>query len=270
MPQEPRSRDVFAVGSAYEAYIGRWSRPAAREFVRWLGVSPGARWLDVGCGTGALSGVLVEAGGARSVVGVDRSAGFVQHARERVPSAEVTFLEGDAQALPVPSDEFDAVVSGLVLNFVPEPPRMVAEMVRAARPRSTVALYVWDMSGGMEMVARFWEGVTQVEPSAESQNEASRFLAWCAPGPLEQLFASAGLEEVLTRPIDIPTVFRDFDDYWLPFLGGQGPAPAYLMSLPADRRAAIREVLRRILPAGPDGSIRLNARAWAVRGRKRR
>jgi SAM-dependent methyltransferase len=268
MPEEQGSRNVFAVGSAYEAYIGRWSRPVAREFVRWLGVTPGARWLDVGCGTGALSEVLVEAGGARSVVGVDRSAGFVQHARERGHTSAMTFLEGDAQALPVPSDGFDAVVSGLVLNFVPEPPRMAAEMVRAARPGSTVALYVWDMSGGMEIVARFWEGMTQVEPSAESQNEASRFRAVCAPGPLEQLFAGAGLGEVVTRPIDIPVVFRDFDDYWLPFLGGQGPAPAYLMSLPAERRAAVREALRRMLPPGPDGSIRLNARAWAVRGRK--
>jgi SAM-dependent methyltransferase len=228
------------------------------------------RWLDVGCGTGALSEVLIEVGGAASVVGVDRSAGFVQHARERGHSTEITFLEGDAQALPVPSDTFDAVVSGLVLNFVPEPPKMVAEMVRAARPGGAVALYVWDASGGMEIVARFWDGVTNVDPSAAAQNEATRFRAICAPRPLEQMFAGAGLEEVQTRAIDLPVVFRDFDDYWLPFLGGQGPAPAFLMSLPADRRIAVRDALRRILPAAPDGSIRLNARAWAVRGRKPR
>jgi len=265
----PENRDVFAVGSAYEAYIGRWSRPVALEFVRWLGVAPGKRWLDVGCGTGALSEVLLEVGGARSVVGVDRSAGFVRHARERSRSAELTFLEGDAQALPVPSDGFDAVVSGLVLNFVPEPPKMVAEMVRAAGPGSSVALYVWDLSGGMEIIARFWEGVTSVDPSATTaQNEAYRLREICAPGPLRELFAQAGLEEVETRAIDLLAVFRDFDDYWLPFLGGQGPTPAYLMSLPAERRAAVRDALRRMLPAGPDGSIRLNTRAWAVRGRK--
>jgi SAM-dependent methyltransferase len=231
-------------------------------------MAPGQRWLDVGCGTGALSEIVLEVGGARAVVGVDRSVGFVQHARERSHSAELTFLEGDAQALPVASDGFDAVVSGLVLNFVPEPPRMVAEMVRAARPGGTVALYVWDMTGGMEILARFWEGVTSVDPSSTAQNEAYRFQAICAPEPLRTMFGQAGLEEVETRAIDVPAVFRDFDDYWLPFLGGQGPAPAYLMSLPEDRRTAVRDALRRMLPAGPDGAIRLKVRAWAVRGRK--
>ena len=115
-------QDVFAVAPAYEAYIGRWSRPVAREFVRWLEVPPRRRWLDVGCGTGALTEVVVEVGEARSVVGVDPSAGFVQHARTRsFGTAEVQFLQGDALALPVGSVDFDVVVSGLVLNFVPEP-----------------------------------------------------------------------------------------------------------------------------------------------------
>jgi len=262
-------RDVFAVAPAYDAYIGRWSRPVAREFVRWLEVPARRRWLDVGCGTGALTEVVVEVGEARSVVGVDPSAGFVQHARARsFGTAEVQFLQGDALALPVGSVDFDVVVSGLVLNFVPEPGRMVAEMSRAGRPGGTIALYVWDMSGGMELLARFWEAAMEVDPSAAASDEAARFREICAPEPLEALFGDAGLSDVVTRPIDVPTVFRDLDDYWTPFLGGQGPAPAYLVSLPPDRQDAIREALRSRLTPDADGSLRLNARAWAIRGTK--
>ena len=262
-------RDVFAVAPAYEAYIGRWSRPVAREFVRWLEVPARRRWLDVGCGTGALTEVVVEIGEARSVVGVDPSAGFVQHARTRsFGTAEVQFLQGDALALPVGSVDFDVVVSGLVLNFVPEPGRMVAEMTRAGMPGGTVALYVWDMSGGMELLARFWEAAREVDPSATTRDEAARFREICAQEPLEALFGDAGLSDVVTRPIDVPTVFRDFDDYWTPFFGGQGPAPAYLVSLPPERQEAIREALRSRLKPSADGSLHLNARAWAIRGTK--
>lgn len=249
--------------------MGRWSRPLAREFVRWLAVPARRRWLDVGCGTGALTDAAVELGEARSVVGVDPSASFVQHARgQNFETAEVQFLQGDALALPVGSVDFDVVVSGLVVNFVPEPGRMIAEMVRAGRPGATVGLYVWDMSGGMEIIARFWEAVKEVDPSAAGRDESTRFRDICAPEPLQALFTAAGLSEVLTQPIDLPTVFRDFDDYWSPFLGGQGPAPAYLVSLPADRQEAVRGALKSRVPAKADGSVHLNARAWAIRGTK--
>jgi SAM-dependent methyltransferase len=180
----------------------------------------------------------------------------------------VQFLVGDALGLPVGSVDFDVVVSGLVLNFVPEPGRMLAEMARAGRPGGTVAVYVWDMTGGMELLARFWEAATEVDPAAATRDEATRFREICSPEPLETLFASAGLTDVLLRPIDVPTVFASFDDFWSPFLGGQGPAPAYLMSLPADRQDAIREIARGRLRPDADGSIRLNARAWAIRGTK--
>src|SRR5215470_701060 len=190
--------------------MGRWSRPLAREFVRWLAVPPRRRWLDVGSGTGALTDAVVELGEARSVVGVDPSAGFVQHARGRsFGTAEVQFLQGDALALPVGSVDFDVVVSGLVLHLVPEPARMIAEMVRAGRPGGTIAVYVWDMSGGMELVARFWEAATEVDPSAATRNESARFREICAPEPLEALFTAAGLSEVAGRPIEVAAVFRD-------------------------------------------------------------
>jgi SAM-dependent methyltransferase len=263
----PRFLDVWAEGAAYEAYVGRWSRAVARDFVRWLGVPRDGQWLDVGCGAGALVDAILENGEPHAIVGVDRSEGFVRHARANVRSARVSFQVGDAQALPVSAGRFDAVASGLVLNFVLEPARMVSEMARAGRTGSTIALYVWDYVGGMQLMRRFWDAAMALDPAAAALDEAVRFPG-CAPEPLQALFAAAGLSRVATRAIDVPTPFRDFDDYWAPFLGGQGPAPAYAMSLPEDRRIALRERLRSTLPTAPDGSIELTARAWAVRGAK--
>jgi SAM-dependent methyltransferase len=267
MPEEREPRDVWAIGVAYESYVGRWSRLVAGELLRWLGVPPGSRWLDVGCGTGTLARAIAEDAAPRAVLGIDRSKGFVAHARARVTGAPMAFQVGDAQALPVADGAFDAVVSGLVLNFVPEPATMVAEMARAARPGSAIALYVWDYAGGMELMRAFWDAATALDPAAAALDEAVRFPG-CAPAPLEALFTAAGLSGVATRAIDVGTRFRDFDDYWSPFLGGQGPAPAYAMSLPEGRRVALREAIRAALPTGSDGSIQLTARAWAVRAFK--
>jgi len=258
-------RDVWTVGAAYEAYVGRWSRLVARELLRWLGVPPASRWLDVGCGSGTLVQEIVAHAAPRAVLGIDRSRSFVTHASTRVTGPGVAFQVGDAQELPVAEGCFDAVVSGLVLNFVPEPARMVAELVRAGRPGGVIALYVWDYAAGMELMRRFWDTATALDPTAAALDEAVRFPG-CAPAPLEALFTKAGLSGVSTRAIDVPTHFRDFDDCWSPFLGGQGPAPAYVMSLPEERRRALREALRAALPIAPDGSIPLVARAWAVRG----
>lgn len=258
-------RDVWAIGAAYDAYVGRWSRLVARELLRWIGNPPGSRWLDVGCGTGTLVEAIVEDAAPSAVMGVDRSRGFVAHARARVTDPRIAFQAGDAQALPVADAAFDAVVSGLVLNFVPDPARMVAEMARAGRPGSTIALYVWDYAAGMELIRRFWDAAKALDPGAAALDEAVRFPG-CAPAPLAALLTATGLSGVVTRAIDVRTRFRDFEDCWSPFLGGQGPAPAYVVSLPEDRRAALREAFRGSLPIASDGSITLAARAWAVRG----
>ncbi len=268
MARQPVAQhDVWTTGAAYEAYVGRWSRLVAGEFVRWLGVPPRSRWLDVGCGSGALAEAILRRAAPHTVLGIDRSKGFVAHTSARLAGARLAFHVADAQALPVQDGRFDAVVSGLVLNFVSEPAKMVAEMARAGRPGSAIALYVWDYAAGMELMRLFWDAAKALDPVAAMLDEAVRFPV-CAPAPLETLFATAGLSGVEARAIDVPTRFRDFDDYWSPFLGGQGPAPTYAMSLPEERRVALREALRRILPTGPDGSIPLAARAWAVRGFK--
>jgi SAM-dependent methyltransferase len=264
---EDRVGDVWKLAGAYSAYIGRWSAMVAREFLRWLDVPGGARWLDVGCGPGTLVEAILRDAAPRTVVGIDRSQGLVEHARTHLTDPRARFEVGDALALPARDGVFEAVVSGLVLNFVRTPSRMISEMVRAGRAGSTVALYVWDYAEGMELTRTFWNAARALDPGAVTVDEAERFPI-CAPEPLAMAFSAAGLEAVATRAIEVPTQFRDFDDYWSPFLGGQGPAPAYAMSLVEERRVALREKLRATLPAASDGSISLRARAWAVRGFK--
>jgi SAM-dependent methyltransferase len=260
-------RETWAVGAAYELYVGRWSRRVAAEVLRWLAVPAEARWLDVGCGAGALAQTVLAQAAPAAVMGVDRSAGFAAHARSQTPDPRARFAVGDAVRLPVAAGAFDAVVSGLVLNFVPQPERAAAEMARAARPGGVVAAYVWDYAGRMQLMRHFWNAAAALDPAALDLDEGRRF-PLCQPEPLQALFAGAGLRQVEARPVDIATDFRDFDDYWTPFLGGQGPAPGYAMALSDERRADLRERLRASLPAALDGSIPLVARAWAVRGAK--
>jgi SAM-dependent methyltransferase len=259
------SHDVWAQGTGYERYVGRWSRPVAVEFLKWLAVPPAKAWLDLGCGTGALSQNILQSCAPAKVVGVDSSEGFVTHARAHITDARAEFRIGDARALPVANHEFDAAVSGLVLNFVPDQLKVVTEMRRATRPGGKIAVYVWDYAGEMQLIRRFWDAAIALNPDARELDEALRFPG-CRPGPLHELFASAGLHDIATQAIDVPTVFENFDDYWSPFLGGQGPAPGYCMSLPQPDRSALRERLQSSLTAGRDGKIHLIARAWAVQG----
>lgn len=257
--------DVWAAGDLYEPYVGRWSRLVAAEFLTWLAVPAGARWLDVGCGTGALSQAILDRHLPAAVLGIDPSEGFLAHARRQVTDPRVEFRSGGAQALPVPDAAFDAVVSGLVLNFVPDQARAAAELRRAARPGAVVAAYVWDYAEGMQMMRRFWDAAIDLDPAASQKDEARRF-PLCRPDPLRALFEGAGIGAVAVTAITVPTLFLSFDDYWTPFLSGQAPAPGYCMALDEDRRVALRERLRASLPAAPDGSIPLAARAWAVKG----
>lgn len=259
------SHDVWAVGDAYEAYVGRWSRRVAEVFVRWLAVPAGQRWVDVGCGTGALTQTALALADPAEIVGIDSSGGFLATARERTADPRAVFEVGDAQALPLPSGRADVVVSGLALNFVPDPARAAGEFVRVARSSAAVAAYVWDYAEGMELMRHFWEAAAEVDPAATELDEGRRFPV-CQPTRLGALWMEAGLVRVAVQAVEIPTVFTGFDDYWSPFLGGQGAAPGYLASLPGPHRDAVRERLRARLPTGPGGTIALSARAWAVRG----
>jgi trans-aconitate methyltransferase len=250
----------------YESYVGRWSRPVGRRFLAWLAAAPDQRWIDVGCGTGALTETIVGDAEPAEVVGIDPSPDFLAAAAPRVTDPRASFRQGSAQSLPLDDASAEVLVSGLVLNFVPDPPAAMAEMRRVAVPGGIVAAYVWDYAGGMQLMQRFWTAAGELDPAARSLDEGLRF-SLCRPDALRQLFGDAGLTDVAVEGIVVPTVFADFDDYWSPFLGGTGPAPAYAVSLPEAERAALRETLRGRLPVESDGSIHLTARAWAVRGR---
>jgi SAM-dependent methyltransferase len=236
----------------------------APRFLAWLALPVGRRWLDVGCGTGALCATIADHCSPASLAGIEPSEGFLKSAQQHL-AGRATLRGGNAAAIPFADAAFDAVVSGLVLNFVPETRSAVAEMARVTCKGGTIAAYAWDYAGGMQLIREFWDAAAALDPRAAGLHEGVRF-PLCHPAALTRLFSDAGLAHVATAALDVPTPFQGFDDYWQPFLGGQGPAPAYAMSLDDAARARLRESLRARLPAGPDGAIALHARAWAVRG----
>jgi SAM-dependent methyltransferase len=263
----PPVSDTWERGNPYERYIGRWSRKMAPLFLAWLDQPAGQRWLDVGCGTGALSAAILDHCSPSSVVGVEPSAGFLQLAARNL-AGRARFLAGDAAALPLDDAACDVVVSGLVLNFVPALPAALSEMQRVAVNGGTIAAYVWDYAEGMEIIRTFWDVAASLDPAAAPLHEGTRF-PLCEPSALKAAFEDAGLTGVATGPLEVMAEFADFDDYWRPFLGGQGPAPAYAMSLPEEQRATLRDRLKSALTPAASGAIVLRARAWAVRGTAR-
>jgi SAM-dependent methyltransferase len=260
-----RPTDAWTSDQAYEPYVGRWSRLVAPRFLQWLPAGTPSAWCDVGCGTGALAHAILATEMPARVLGVDPSEGYLAAARRDIADLQFETAVGSATAIPAQDGEFDRVVSALVLNFVLQPDEALAEMRRITRPGGWIGAYVWDYAEGMRLIRIFWDAAIALDPTAGRLDEGRRFPI-CRPEPLRALFGSAGLADVDVAPIEVPMVFADFDDLWRPFLGGQGPAPGYCASLPDDRRNALRDRLRATLPQQPDGTIPLEARAWAVRG----
>jgi SAM-dependent methyltransferase len=248
---------------AYEQYMGRWSRKIAPLFVDWLAPPQGKRWIDIGCGTGQLSLQIANKCNPNHHIGIDTSEGFLTQAKKYVPSAE--FRVGDAQNIDLPDDIVDYAVSGLVLNFIPDKAKALNEMARIVRPDGTVALYVWDYAGQMQIMRYFFDTARLIDPKSSAYDDGIN-APICRPKALSDAFTAAGLSHVETTAIDIPAAFVDFQDYWKPFLGGTGSAPKYCMSLDENTRNQIRDAVRAKLPTGPDGEILLAVRAWAVKG----
>ncbi len=264
---KPKTEDMFSDAKAYEVYIGRWSRLVAQQFIDWLDIAAGQMWLDVGAGTGILSSIILERVSPARVVGVDLSPGYIAFARRRSHDDRVEFRVGDAANIAYEMPLFDVSVAGLVLNFLPEPPQVVKGMTQVVKSGGIVAGYVWDYGGQMEMMRHFWDAASKIDPASRGMDAGQRF-ALCEPNNLRSLFESAGLTAVDVIPIDIQTRFKDFDDYWLPFLGAQGSVSKYLRGLNDDTRTALRSQLLTQLPIMEDGHIALVARAWAVKGEK--
>ena len=260
-----RVSEAWGSAEDYESLMGRWSRLLAPRFLEWARPPLDRDILDVGCGTGALSEALLHRG-AQAVVGVDPSPRYVEFASARLGGGgNAAFNVGSVMDLPFSDGRFGAAVSNLVLNFVPEPLRAAREMRRVVRSGGAVAACVWDYAGRMELLHNFWDAAVALDPGARNFVEGARF-SICNPENLAKLFRETDLSEVEVTNVDLPVRFANFEDYWRPFLGGQGPAGGYTMSLTEERRRDLRELLRSRLRPHDDGTIPLTARAWAVRG----
>jgi ubiquinone/menaquinone biosynthesis C-methylase UbiE len=260
-----KANDSWSSGNPYDNFMGRWSALIAGKFLDWLSVPPDRSWLDVGCGTGSMTRLILETRQPKDIISVDSSSEFISYLRQSMRNPIVRFQEGLAQSLELESDSFDAVVSGLVLNFVPQPEAAIAEMLRVAKPGGHIGIFLWDYADGMEMLRYFWDAAVELDHSAKEFDEGIRF-PLCQEGGLEALVQDAGLKQVEATPIEVRTIFQDFDDYWNPFLGNVGPAPGYNMNLTHSERGKLEDKLRQSLPIEHDGSISLLARAWAVKG----
>jgi len=259
------SGDQWIAGDAYDAFMGRWSRRLARAFVEWLHPSPSAHWLELGCGTGALTSAICEACAPASIVACDPSQPFVAHALAHLPDSRVSFIVAGSDALPCRDGGFDMAVSGLVFNFLPDPDVALASIRERLRRGGTIAAYVWDYASGMQLLRSFWDEAGALDARALALDEGKRF-PLCEPSALLSVFRTGGLAQLEASALEISTDFTTFDDYWRPFLRGTGPAPGYVASLDPAHRESLRERLERRLSPGGDGGISLRARAWAVRG----
>lgn len=264
-PVNPKYQNTFDNAKAYELYVGRWSRLLAVQFLDWLNLPPGQRWLDVGAGTGVLSQAILDKASPAKILGIDLSADFLELAKQQVQDDRLEFRLEDAANLAFEAPQFDVAVAGLVLNFLASPETVIQKMREAVASGGTVAAYVWDYRGKMQMMSNFWEAAMVVDPAAHEQ-DARKSFGICEPDRLAALFESQGLKQVETLALDIPTRFRDFDDYWQPILAAQGSISRYLRSMNEATLNAVREQLQKQLPIAKDGSIHLEARAWAVKG----
>jgi SAM-dependent methyltransferase len=257
---------LFGNAEAYDRFMGRWSRVLAPLLIEFADVSDVQTVLDVGSGTGSLAFSIAKQNVRSHVLGVDPSNEYVAYANSKNPFPDrVSFQIGDAQRLPFADAPFQSSISLLAFNFIPDPQKALREMRRATKPGGRISAAVWDYGSGMRMLRVFWDAAIGVDATAENLDE--RHMPLCRDGELAQLWKQAGLENVHGQPLEITMRFESFEDYWDPFLMGQGPAGAYVRNLDGERREALRrEVKHRLALTADDASLMLPARAWAVYG----
>lgn len=253
----------FDDAAAYEAFMGRWSRSAGALFLDWIAPPKRARWLDIGCGTGVFTELIVDTAAPAAVFAVDPTAVQIEHARRQPVGQHADFQMGDSQALPFPDNTFDVVVSALVINFIPDRPKALAEMRRVGRAGGTVAGYVWDFAGERSPGSLLRIGlheigiaVADIPGAADSGLDA-----------LQSLFERAGLEQIANKAIDVTMPFASFDDLWRAQMQSFGPRGKAVAALSDADRARLIDKVRARLPAGPDGSVAYSARAHAIKAR---
>lgn len=265
---------MFANAQGYERFMGRWSRLMAPLLVDFAGIADGWHVLDAGSGTGSLATTIATMRPRCRIQGIELSPDYVAYAQASVPDAAVRFHAGNVQALPFAAGEFDACVSLLVFNFIPDPGKALTELVRVTRPGGRICAATWDYGEGMQMLRLFWDAARELDSNAERLDE--KHMPLCRSGELSALWNATGLVNVEERPLEIPMRFSSFDDLWEPFLGGQGPAGAYVARLEPKSRSQLRDRLKQLLPLprqggelekpAPDAAFELRGRAWAVRG----
>ena len=260
----PGAETFRASADAYDRFVGRYGPELARALIDFAGVEPAMRTLDVGCGPGALAGVLVERLGPAKVSAADPSAPFVDACRARLPGIDV--VEAGAEALPFADGAFDATLSQLVVNFMRDAESGVREMARVTRPGGVVASCVWDYGREMTLLRAFWDAAREVDPERGAAADEGVAMRWCAEGELAELWRAAGLRSVRFGSLVARAAYANFEDLWSPLPTGVGPAGAFCKSLEEDDRAALRDAFRRRLGVG-DGPFELTARAWSVLGR---
>jgi SAM-dependent methyltransferase len=248
---------MFDSATSYDRFMGRYSRPLARDFAAYAGLRPGQRALDVGCGPGALTGVLVETLGSSAVAAVDPSPAFVEAARDRFPSVDVRLAT--AERLPFSHGTFDVSLAQLVVHFMSDPIAGLSEMRRVTRPGGSLAACVWDYTRDSTPLTVFWKAARELDSSIETESR----LPGSTPGDLRRLFEAAGIVDVEETTLSIEVEHPDFDDWWEPFTLGVGPAGKYVASLGSDAEAELRELCRLALPSG---AFTLEARALTARG----
>jgi SAM-dependent methyltransferase len=254
---------MFADARAYERFMGRWSELAAPLLTDFAGIPDGGKVLDIGSGTGSLALAIARLRPHCRVEAIDLSREYIDFARTRTRDPRVKFETGDAQDLPFAVGTFDAAASLLVFNFIPDPAKALSEARRVTRSRGSISAAVWDYGDGMRMLRIFWDAAVSLDFSAERLDE--KHMSLCRKGELSELWARGGLRKVEESPLEITMRFENFDDFWNPFLLGQGPAGGYVKRLQGNRVSALREEVRRRL-GGPRGAFTLPARLWAVRG----
>ena len=252
-------------GGGYELLMGRWSRRLAPLLIEFGGLADGDRVLDVGCGTGSLSCALPEAANVAAVTGIDQAEMYLDFARKRSVDPRFTFRHADARALPFAGGSFDCAFSMLVLHFIPDVEHAVAEMRRVVRPGGRVTAAVWDTFGGLPVFRLPWDTAAVLDPTAERPR--ALFSPLTGPGEMSAMWRQVGLTEVEQTSLTIRMDFADFEDYWRPLEGRDGPFGIFLATLPDAARATLREHVRRgFLCNRPDGPRSFAATAWACRG----
>ena len=253
---------LFTDGKAYEKRMGRWSRLVGEVFLDWLPVPKGLRWLDVGCGNGAFTEVLIARCAPATVSAIDPSEGQLNYARTQPNAKLAEFRVGDAQALPYPDQSFDAATMALAISFIPNPIKAAMEMMRVVRPGGWVAAYMWDLPGGgipIEPMYRALKslGISVSVPGIEVSRKDNMRAVW----------EKAGLQSIDTRVIHVPVVYSDFDDFWQSYSVPEGPSGQAIRRMTASEIEHLKRRLREQLPTSPDGHIAYEAFANAVSGR---